>query len=152
MNLRILLIPAALIAALAFADTPDAEAHSFGKGISSQTGIAFGPRIYVGGRVGFPIGHRRGHTHVRGGYYREVVRYEGGYYETRTRRVQVPGRQIGFGFDGEPLYAGTRTELETYQVWVPRRRIVQRVWVPRRVIHHRGPRGYVSVGGRVRLR
>jgi len=157
MNLRILLIPAALIAALAFADTPAAEASPHG--ISGRTGIAFGPRVVVGGSVGFPVGHRghghrvRGHRHARG-HYREFVSYVGGYHETRTREVEVPGRQIGYDFKGRPLYAGSRIEIETYRVWIPRRRVVKRVWVPHRhryVGHRRGGRGYVAVGGRVRL-
>jgi hypothetical protein len=143
MNPRIYLIPIALLAAVAFAATPEAEAAPFGAGPSAKTSVAFGPRIFVGGGVRFPLGARHS-----GGYYREVVSYTGGYYETRTRRVHVPGRQIGYDFRGEPIFSAGRTELETYQVWVPRRRIVQRVWVPHR---HRAV-GHVTVGGRFRIR
>jgi hypothetical protein len=139
MSLRTLLIPAAIMAALAVGFAETAEAAPFGSGVSAKAGMVFGPRIYVGGHLGVPVGHR-------GGYYRNVVTYTGGYYVTRTRQVQVPGEQIGWDFRGEPIYAGSRTELQTYRVWVPKRRIVQRVWVP---VRHRG---YVTIGGRFRIR
>ncbi len=148
MNMRYLLIPAALIAALAFADTPDAEAHPFGHG--ARTGVAFGPRTYIGGRVTFPIGHRR--TVVRrGGHWERVVSYEPGYYETRTREVEVPGELIGYTRRGRPIHSEPRIVLERYKVWIPGRRIVKRVWVPHRHRVVRRPRGFISVGGRVRI-
>lgn len=139
MNARILLLPVVALAALALASAPEAQAAPLAHGISARTGVAFGPVVHVGGRVGFPIGQR---SH---GHYEETVSYTGGYYETRTREVEVPGRQIGWDFQGQPIYAGSRVELQTYQVWVPQRRIVQRVWVPHR------PRGFVTIGGRIRL-
>lgn len=136
MSLRYLILPAALLTALAvgFADT--AEASPFGA--TAKVRAHFGPHIYVGGRVSVPL-------HGRGGYYRDVVRYTGGHYVTRTRHVEVPGEQIGWDFAGKPIYAGSRTEIQTYRVWVPRRRIVERVWVPRR------SRGVVTIGGRWRI-
>ena len=142
MSPRLLLIPAALLAALALAPVERAEASPHGARAVASTGLHFGHhrrRVHVGARVGFPIGRR-------GGYYREVVEYVGGYHETRHRDVEVHGKQIGWDFEGKPLYAGSRIEHQDYQVWVPRRRIVRRVWVPRRA------RGYVTVGGRVRVR
>lgn len=138
MSLRHLLIPAAVLAALAVGFAEPAHAAPFGTAPAAKAGLVFGPRIYVGGRLGVPVGHR-------GGYYRDVVRYTGGYYVTRTREVEVPGEQIGWDFHGKPIYAGSRIEVQTYRVWVPRRRIVERVWVPRR------PRGFVTVGGRFRI-
>ena len=135
---RIVLIPVVLLAALAFT-APEASAHggrlsrNHGRRLHSHGGV------FVGGRVAIPVGQR-------GGYWREVVDYTGGHYKTRTREVEVPGRQIGYDFEGRPLYAGSRVETRTYQVWIPRRRIVRRVWVPRRAV------GVVTIGGRVRVR
>lgn len=154
MRLRILLLPATLLAALAFVAPPEAQAsphgrrhgralhqghgrhlhHGHGRRLHARRGGAF-----VGGAVTIPI-------RQRGGYYREVVEVVGGYYETRAREVEVPGRQIGFDRHGHPIYAGSRVVLEHYEVWVPRRRIVRQVWVPAR------PVGVVTIGARVRIR
>ncbi|MDJ0520892.1 MAG: hypothetical protein QNJ90_02340 [Planctomycetota bacterium] len=147
MNARLLWIPVALLAAVAFVATEDAQASPL-KAIQRYVpeGTQLGPRVYVGGRIGVPITSHR-HRH---GYYRRVVEYTGGYYVTRTREVVVRGDQIGWDFAGKPLYGPDRVEVQTYKEWVPRRRIVKRVWVPRRTrVHHHG---YITVGGRVRIR
>jgi hypothetical protein len=149
MNSRFLILPAAVLAAAAFVAVPDAEAGPAG----AKIGVAFhGPHIQVRGRVGVPIG-RGGRVH-HGGHYRDMVTWVGGHYETRTRHVRVPGRQIGWDAHGRPVYSGSRLEVQTYQVWVPRRRVVQRVWVPARGGHVHGPRvrGGISIGGGIRVR
>jgi hypothetical protein len=147
MNARLLWIPVALLAATAFVATEDAQASPL-KAVQrvAHEGTHFGPRIYVGGRIGVPI---RSRSH-RGGYYREVVEYTGGYYVTREHEVEVPGAQIGWDFAGKPIYGPARVEVQTVREWVPRRRIVKRVWVPNRtrVRTH----GHISVGGVWRLR
>jgi len=140
MNPRILLLPLAVLAALALAAPEDAFAH--GRRLGYGHGRRLGPHrggVVVGGNFRIPI-------RQRGGHYREVVQYTGGFHETRTREVEVPGRQIGWDFRGEPIYAGSRIEVQTYQVWIPRRRIVRRVWVPARSV------GAVTIGGRIRVR
>jgi len=131
-------LPVALAAALLFVSVDDAQAHGRRPGPHGRR-IRGGGGVFVSGGVAIPIRTRRG-------YHREVVEHVGGYYETRTRKVEVPGRQIGWNMRHEPIYAGTRVEIETYEVWVPRRRIVRRVWVPAR------PVGVIRVGGRYRLR
>ena len=144
---RLLWIPVALLAAVAFVATEDAQASPL-KAVQrvAHEGTQLGPRIYVGGRIGVPI---TSHRH-RGGYWREVVEYTGGYYVTRTREVEVPGAQIGWDFAGKPIYGPSRIEIQTYKEWIPRQRIVKRVWVPRRtyVRHH----GHIAIGGRWRIR
>ncbi len=64
--------------------------------------------------------------------------------------------QIGYDFDGRALFAASTVELQTYKVWIPRKRIVRRVWVPTRVVYHRRShyrsRGHISIGGRIRIR
>lgn len=149
MNPRFLLIPLALLAALAVAPTEQAQASPYGSRAVAYSGhrhhgarrgrVYSGARVGVGVRVGVPIGRR-------GGYYREVVEVRGGYHETRTRQVEVRGEQIGWDLVGKPLFAEARFEEQAYRVWIPERRIVRRVWVPRR------RRGYVTVGGGVRVR
>ena len=144
---RLLWIPVAVLAAVAFVDTEEAQASPFNAiQRAHHEGTHLGPRIYVGGRIGVPI---TSHRHRRG-YYREIVEYTGGYYVTRTREVEVPGEQIGWDFAGKPIYGASRIEVRTYKEWVPRRRIVKRVWVPHRtrVRHH----GHISVGGVWRIR
>lgn len=142
MTTRILFLPVALIAALLFLSVEDAQAHGrahgrrlgpHGRRIHRSSGV------FVGGSVAVPIRSRRG-------YYREVVEFVGGHNETRTREVEVPGRQIGWNMKHEPIYAGSRIEIETYEVWVPRRRVVRRVWVPGR------PVGVIRIGGTYRVR
>lgn len=136
------LIPAFLLAgALLVLAADDARADPFGHA-SSRTGLAFGPPVHVGIGVNFPIGQRRHRHHVE-----EVVEYEGGYYETQTREVRVAGEQIGWDMRGRPLFGPERIEVQEYRVWIPRRAVV------RRVVHHHHPRprGYVTVGGRVRI-
>ena len=162
MSLRFLLIPAALVVALALAGADTALAAPLGAGSHAQAAVTFGPRIHVGARIGIPVG-------FQGGHYREVVRYQPGYYETRTREVQVPGELIGYGRRGRPIYSEPRIEIETYRVWIPGRRVVERVWVPNRrplFLHrgHRGhprhgyhrpyrtPRGRIEIGAGIRLR
>ncbi len=147
MHARLLWIPVALLAAVAFVATEDAQASPF-KALkrAAHEGTHFGPRIYVGGRYTIPITSRRSTR----GHYREVVEYTGGYHVTRTRQVEVRGEQIGWDFAHRPIYGPNRIEVQTYREWIPRRRIVKRVWVPHRhrVRHH----GHISIGGRVRLR
>ena len=147
MRFRTLLLPAALIAALLAIDTPSAEAHGGRAGPHGNRAGPHGRRLHhhrgavvVGANVAIPIRQRRGH-------YREVVEYVGGFHETRTREVEVPGRQIGWDMKGKPIFAGNRIEIETYEVWVPRERVVRRVWIPRR-----RPVGVVTVGARWRVR
>ncbi len=159
MNARLLWIPVALLAAGAFVATDDAEASPL-KAIqrAAQDGTTFGPRISIGARIGVPISHRRHrhHAHRSGGYYREEVSFAGGYHVNRTREVEVPGRQIGYDFEGQAIYAASTVQLQTYRVWIPRKRIVRRVWVPTRVVHHRRSHrrshGHISIGGRFRIR
>ena len=148
MTARLLWIPVALLAALAFVATDSAQASPFKalKRAAHEGTHLGGPRIYVGGRIGIPITSRR-HS---GGYYREVVEYEGGYYVNRSREVEVPGAQIGWDFAGKPIYGPARVEVQTYREWIPRRRIVKRVWVPRRTRVR--TRGHISIGGRWRIR
>jgi hypothetical protein len=152
MSSRYLLIPLALLAALAVAPTEQAQASPRGSrvvvrpgahaAVHTHRGYRHARRrggVVVGARVGIPFGRR-------GGYYREVVEVVGGYHETRTREVEVHGEQIGWDLEGKPLFGSARVEQQAYRVWVPERRIVRRVWVPRR------RRGYVTVGGGVRVR
>jgi len=147
MQARLLWIPVALLAAVAFVATEDAQAAPF-KAVrrAAQEGTQLGPRIFVGGRIGLPITSH----HHSGGYWREVVEYTGGYYVTRERQVTVPGEQIGWDFAGKPIYSAPRVEVQTYEEWVPRQRIVKRVWVPYRETVH--THGVITIGGRLRLR
>ena len=147
MQARLLWIPVALLAAVAFVATEDAQAAPLqALQRAAHESTHFGPRIFVGGQVGIPITSQR----QSGGYYREVVEYTGGYYVTRERQVQVPGAQIGWDFAGRPIYGPARIEIQTYEEWVPRERIVKRVWIPYRetVRTH----GVITIGGRWRLR
>jgi hypothetical protein len=145
MMLRTLLLPAALLATL-FVFSTD-EAHARGGAYRTHGAVhgTHGRRLHshggvvVGTNVAIPVRHR-------GGYYREVVEVVGGYYETRTREVEVPGRRIGHDRYGRPIFAGTRIEIETYEVWVPRREIVRQIWVPARRV------GTVTIGATYRFR
>jgi hypothetical protein len=138
MTLRAL-FASALLAAGCLALVPqDAHASPF-TAPTARTSIHAGPHIFVRGGLRLPIGRT-------GGYWREVVETTGGYYQTRTEQVQVPGQQIGWDLHGNPLYGPPHLEVRTYQVWVPRRQFVRRVWVPARAI------GHITIGGRVRLR
>lgn len=147
-----LLLLAGAVALIATAE--DARAAPLAPAVG-KTAVAFGPRVHVGVGVTVPIGrrahrHHHRHEHV---HYREVVEYVGGFYETRTREVRVPGEHIGWDLHGHPMYGPERVEVREYRVWVPRRRIVRRVPVRhRRAYRVVRPRGYVSVGGSVRVR
>lgn len=160
-----LLVPVLLLAG-AVALVATAEDASASPLTAGHTDLVFGPRVHVGVGVTVPVGHGRvyghghGHRHVhvhRRGYrrvaYREVVEIIPGYYETRTKKVRVHGEQIGWDLRGDPLYGPERIEIREYQVWVPAQRVVRRVPVRRysRVVHAR-PRGFVTVGGSVRVR
>ena len=155
-----LFVPAFLIAGAfaLIASAEDAAAAPLAPSVG-KTAVAFGPRVHVGVGVTVPVGHR--HVVRRRPVYREVVEYVGGYYETRTEEVVVPGRRIGYDRFGHPIYSGDRIELREVKVWIPRRRIVRQVRVRRghayrhgyRHAHvHAQPRGYVTVGGSVRVR
>ena len=139
MRFRTIVLPAALLAALFAVDFQEAEAHGRRLGPHGRRLHHHRGGVVVGANVAIPV-------RKRGGYYREVVEYVGGFYETRTREVEVPGRQIGWDMKGKPIFAGSRIEVETYEVWVPRRRIVRRVWVPAR------PVATVRIGGAWRVR
>lgn len=150
------LIPALLVAgAVAFVATAEDAGASTLSPATGKTAVAFGPRVHVGVGVTVPVGkryvHRRGYRRVA---YREVVEVVGGYYETRTKEVRVPGRQIGWDMRGRPIYGPERVEIQEYRVWVPRREVIRRVPVRRvvRHVHPVRPRGYVTVGGSVRVR
>lgn len=143
-----LLLPLLLIAGAAtfvFA-AEDAHAHPV-TSTAHPSGVLLHPRVRVGVGVTVPVGPRH---HVRRRHYREVVEYVGGYYETRTKEVRVPGEQIGWDMRGKPMFGPDRVEIREYKVWVPRRRVVRTVRVHRR--HYARPRGYVTVGGSVRVR
>ncbi len=142
-----LLLSAALVAGAAFAVGTDEAQASPSTRAMTQTGLQFGPRIHIGVGVTVPFGHR----HVRRSHVHEVVEYVGGYYETRTRSVRVPGAQIGWDLHGHALYGPDRIERREYQVWVPRRRVVRHVRHRTRG-YYRRPVGRISVGGRVRVR
>ena len=148
-----LLLPVLLIAgAAAFVfSAEDAHAHPV-TATSSHGGVFLHPRVHVGVGVTVPVRPRRVY---RRHHYREVVEYVGGYYETRTKEVRVPGEQIGWDMHGKPMFGPDRVEVREYKVWVPRRRIVRQVRVETRRVHRRHyarPRGYVTVGGGVRVR
>lgn len=155
MKTRILLPVLLLAGAFAFVATAeDARASTFSPA-TGKTAVALGPRVHVGVGVTVPVGtrhvHRRGYRRVA---YREVVEVVGGYYETRTKEVRVPGEQIGWDMRGRPIFGPERVEVREYRVWVPRREVIRRVPVRRHVHHvrHVRPRGYVTVGGSVRVR
>ena len=146
MQLRTLLLPALLLAGFFALDVDTAEARGGRAVVHGRHAGPHGRRLHrhrgavvVGADVAIPV-------RSRGGYYREVVEYVGGYNETRTREVEVPGRQIGWDMDGNPIHAGSRIEIQTYEVWIPRRRVVRRVWVPAR------PVATVRIGGTWRVR
>ena len=150
-----ILLPVLLLAgAVAFAATAeDANASTLAPA-AGKTAIAFGPRVHVGVGVTVPVGHRHvRYHHHRPVRYRQVVEVVGGYYETRTKEVRVPGDQIGWDMRGRPIFGPERVEVREYRVWVPRREIVRRVPIRRvRHAHYVRPRGYVTVGGSVRVR
>src|SRR5262245_49257165 len=133
MNLRTLILPAALLGGLALATATPAQAAPAGH-VGSR--IAHNPlgKVRVGGGVGitFPIGG--GHHH------------HGGYWTTQTVpvtvqvqvpyqvAVQVPDRVIGTDMHGRPIWS-YRTELQTqYRIEYQTQYVTQQVWVP--VVHH----------------
>ncbi len=139
--LRILILPAALVAGLALALPSTAEAAPLSSGAS---GVAFGG-THIGIGVSIPIG---GHRHA----HRTRVRHTGGYWVTEyryeRRRVYHAPEFIGYDSHGHAVYSEGHWDVETVRVPVRR-------WVPhRRVIHrrvHRRPVGHVTIGGRFRL-
>lgn len=154
MLLRLLALPAALVAALALA--PAAEASPL-----VPTGMhAGGVRVGVGVGVGFPIGGSSTYT-VPTGYWttQQVpvttpvhVQVQVPYQVT----VQVPDRVVGHDAFGRPIWS-YRHEVQTHyrtetRVEYQTTYVAQRVWVPTgHVVHHR-PRAYGTVGVGFRIR
>ncbi|MFM8979953.1 MAG: hypothetical protein ACKOSS_05775 [Planctomycetia bacterium] len=154
MMLRLLALPAALVAALALA--PAAEASPL-----VPTGMhAGGVRVGVGVGVGFPIGGSSTYT-VPTGYwaYQQVpvttpvnVTVQVPYQVT----VQVPDRMVGYDAFGRPIWA-YRTEVQTHyrtetRVEYQTTYVTQRVWVPTGYEVRRQPSGWGTVGVGFRFR
>ncbi len=144
--LRILILPAALVAGLALAVSSTADAAPLSSGLSGASGVAFGgTHIDIG--VSVPIRGRH-HRHAR----RTRVRHTGGYWVTEyryeNRRVYHGPELIGYDRHGYAVYSEGHWDIERVRVpvrrWVPHRRVVHR-----RV--HRRPAGHITVGGRFRL-
>lgn len=132
-----------LFAVLALATTVFAEpAHAapLGAGSHVQSGLVLGGRVFVGGGVQIPIGHRHSS-------HDEVV--EVGHWETRYREVRVyhPGRLLGYDRYGQAIYGeGYYTvRQEPYSVWVVERRV-------QRVHRHTRPVGFITIGTGWRIR
>ena len=128
MILRSVVLPLVLVAGLAFALAPDAEAGPI-TGIVQAPNIHAGPvHVAVGVGVRGPVVPVR--RHHAGHRYR--VR-PAGRWVIQDEHVWVPGEMIGYDSHGHEIYTEGR--------WIVERR---RVWVPApRVIHHHHRRGYV---------
>jgi hypothetical protein len=133
MNIRNVLIPVALVAALALVAS-DASAAPVG---STPTSAVFGGRVHLGGGIGIdiPIGRRPAHVHT----------VQSGYWTTVTEQVWTPGQLIGYDRHGHPIVTPGHYVLVQRQVWVP---------TVQQVIHQPRPVGTVHVGfgGRWRIR
>jgi hypothetical protein len=142
MNIRRLVLPAALVAGLGFACASEAQASPVPSARVTSANFG-GVRVGGGVGVGFPIG---------GHYYSA---YQPGYWTTQTVQVLVPvqvpmqvqDRIIGTDINGNPIWS-YRTVMQTQMQpqWV-----TQQVWVPG---HYHGrylqPRGHVGLGIRFR--
>ena len=146
MKLRVALLPAALLTALAFSANDAAAAPL----TSAPSTAVFGPRIHVGGGVGINIpihiGRRRHVAHpVR------VVHQPAGHWETVRERVWHPRELVGYDSHGRATYSPGHWDYIERRVWVPAPVVVHR---PVRVIRPRRPIGniHIGLGGRWRLR
>jgi hypothetical protein len=141
MNLRRLVLPAALVAGLGFAFASEANAPPLPN--ARVTAPLGGIRVGGGVGVGFPIG---GHRHTT---------YQPGYWTTQTVRVMVPVQvqvQVPVHIDGYDVYGNpiwhyrTETRTQMQPQWV-----TQQVWVPGHYHSHvHRPSGFVGLGVRFR--
>lgn len=120
MKLRTVLIPIALLAALAVVTADAAEAAPLSTKAMSKA--YFGPRVFVSGGIGvrIPLGRRayvpRRHYVAPRRHY--VAAQPAGYWRTIAEQVWVPGRVIGYDRHGHPVMsAGYHTTVHR-QVWV----------------------------------
>jgi hypothetical protein len=136
MHLRLLSLPLAFAAALAFAPTEAAHASPASPALSGAATLPMGG-VRVGVGVAVPIG---GHWHS-GRYYHSA--YEGGYWVQTGVQSYVLREHVGFDAYGRAVYADRVVQEPVYQ-WVPVQRVVYR---PARF----RPVGLVSLGFRFRL-
>ena len=141
MNIRRLVLPAALVAGLGFACASEAQASPVVPSARVTSANLGGVHVRGGVGVGFPIGHPHSTYHP-------------GYWTTQTVQVmvpiqvqvQVPDHIDGYDVYGRPIWH-YRTEIRTqYQPqWV-----TQQVWVPGHTHSHYHGSGFVGVGARFR--
>lgn len=136
MRLRTVLFPLALLAALAVVTADAAEASP----MPTRTKAHFGPKVFVGGGIGFrvPLGRRA---------YRHRVVQPAGYWKTIPYQVWVPGHVIGYDHYGHPIVSHGHYKTLYRRVWVETAPVVVRRHRVRPSVHVG-----VGIGGRFRIR